>query len=250
MKVAVTVVAAVIVTVQVGLVPVQPPVQPVKTKPSLGDAVRVTDELSAWLLTQVLGQLMAPPETWPLPATLTESCAVSVESIHVALTLLSPDISVVHELLVPEHAPPQPLKTAPGSGVSTTVSTEPSGTLQEQVEPALPQSIWLLPPVTVPLPVNVAESVRPFVGRARERRGDQVVVPVGDVAGGPRPSASQSPSMPSVRSQSFQWSNVQPFAVSVCGECRRTAEVESACLLAVSALDPLGARRPAPCRPR
>ena len=62
-KVAVTAAAAVMVTVQVGAVPVQPPVQPVKTYPSLGEAVSVTAEFSATLATQVLGQSMLPPET-------------------------------------------------------------------------------------------------------------------------------------------------------------------------------------------
>jgi hypothetical protein len=62
-KVAVTAAAAVMVTVQVGAVPVQPPVQPLKTYPSLGEAVSVTAEFSATLATQVLGQSMLPPET-------------------------------------------------------------------------------------------------------------------------------------------------------------------------------------------
>jgi hypothetical protein len=46
---------------------VQLPVQPVKTYPSPGEAVSVTAELSATLATQVLGQSMLLPDTWPLP---------------------------------------------------------------------------------------------------------------------------------------------------------------------------------------
>src|SRR6185312_2624127 len=133
-------------------------------------------------------------------------------SAQVALTLSSLDRSAVHELLAPVHAPPQPLKTPPESGVSTTVRTEPAGTVHEQVEPALPQSIWLLPPVSVPLPVNVVESVRLLVGGPAKTA---VIVWSSPSVMSQGPEVlSQGPSLPAVRSQSFQWSNVQPFAVS------------------------------------
>jgi hypothetical protein len=95
----------------------------------------------------------------------TERSAVSVESANVALTLWLSERSAVHEIPAPEHEPPQPLKTLPGSGVSTTVRTEPEGTLHEQLEPESPQSISLWPPPeTVPLPAKLTESVRVVAG--------------------------------------------------------------------------------------
>ena len=145
-NVAVTAAAAVIVTVHVGAVPVQLPVQPVKTYPSPGEAVSVTAELSATLATQVLGQSMLPPDTWPLPATLTVSCAVEPPAgAQAAPTCLSPFISTVQEAAWPLHWPPQPWNTLPAAGVWKTVRVDPVGTTQAQDVPplALPQSIAL-----------------------------------------------------------------------------------------------------------
>jgi hypothetical protein len=169
----------------------------------------------ASVATHFEGQSIPPPETWPLPAMLTVSCAASPASTHDALTLLSLDIAVVHETLDPEHAPPQPLKIPPGSGVWTTLSMEPSGTLQEQVEPATPQSISLLPPVTVPLPANETESVRVVAGDPENVAVISWSCPSEGTSQVSEVSASHGPSVPSVKSQSFQLTNVQPVAESV-----------------------------------
>jgi hypothetical protein len=74
-NVAVTDLAASIVSVQLGLVPEQPdaPLQPVNTCPSSGSALSSTVLFSATFATQVPGQWIAPPETLPLPVMLTVS---------------------------------------------------------------------------------------------------------------------------------------------------------------------------------
>ena len=65
-KVAVTVVFAVMVTEQVP-VPVQAPLQPVKVDPVAGAAVKVTEPPEATDAVQVEPQLILPPATVPLP---------------------------------------------------------------------------------------------------------------------------------------------------------------------------------------
>ncbi len=155
-KVAVTARSAAIVTVQVGPVPVQSPVHPVRTYPSFGFADNVTVELRGSAVEQVAGpvQSMPAPLTVPLPETATSRFAVAVAAFdQLAFTARLPFISTVQAMFVPEQSPPQPLKTFPASGVSSTVSVEPSGTFQLQSLPEDPQSTSLLPPVTSPEPV-------------------------------------------------------------------------------------------------
>jgi hypothetical protein len=78
----------------------------------------VTAEFKASLATQVLGQSMLPPETWPFPVMLTVSWAVEpAAGAHAAPTCRSPSISTVHETALPLHWPPQPSKTLPAAGV-------------------------------------------------------------------------------------------------------------------------------------
>jgi hypothetical protein len=152
-NVAVTVAAAVMVTVHVGAAPVQLPVQPLNTYPSLGEALRVTAEFSATLATQVLGQLMLPPETRPPPATVTVSCAVEPPAgAQAAPTWRSPSICTVQDTAWPLHWPPQPWNTLPAAGVWKTVRVEPVGTTQAQDVPplAFPQSISAPGEVTSP----------------------------------------------------------------------------------------------------
>jgi hypothetical protein len=67
-KVAVTVCAAFIVTVQVLVVPVQPPLQPVKVDPAAGVAVSVTAVPLANVPEQVVPQLMPAGALLTVPA--------------------------------------------------------------------------------------------------------------------------------------------------------------------------------------
>jgi hypothetical protein len=74
-KVAVTVCAAVICTVHVDCVPVQPPDQPLRTQPLCGAAVRVTVAVDGSGAEHVEPEphVIPPPETEPFPLTVTLS---------------------------------------------------------------------------------------------------------------------------------------------------------------------------------
>jgi hypothetical protein len=65
----------------------------------------------------------------------------------------------VHATLVPLHAPPQPVKTFSGAGVWTTVIVESVRTVQVQSAPGGDDPQSMPPLLTLPLPVNVVESV-------------------------------------------------------------------------------------------
>src|SRR4051812_44716110 len=69
-KLVLTLFAADMVTVQVGLVPEQAPPQPPKVLPVLGDSVRVTEVPELKLAEQVPGQLIPEPVIVPEPLTL------------------------------------------------------------------------------------------------------------------------------------------------------------------------------------
>ena len=111
---------------------------------------------------QVDGQLIPPPLTEPLPETETESKAVSVELAHDALMERSASIVTVQATLVPAQEPPQPLKTLPAPGASSTVSVDPVSTVQLQAVPTEPQ--LMVPPLTVPSPELVTDNVFVVVG--------------------------------------------------------------------------------------
>ena len=110
------------------------------------------------------GQLMSPPLTVPPPDTETVRRFVSIEVAQEAVMERSPSIETVHTTFVPAQAPPQPLKTPPESGVSSTVSVEPVSTVHVQSVPggAEPQS--MSPPLTLPSPAYVTDNVLVVVG--------------------------------------------------------------------------------------
>jgi hypothetical protein len=111
----------------------------------------------------VEGQLMPEPVTVPFPETETVS-STAVELTHDALTDRSPVISTVQVTLVPPQAPPQPVKTLLGAGVSCTVNVEPVSTVHVQSDPAGAEPQSISPPCTFPLPVVVTDSVLVVVG--------------------------------------------------------------------------------------
>jgi hypothetical protein len=98
--------------------------------------------------------------TVPLPATETVN-RTPAELTHAALTERSPANSTVQATLVPLHAPPQPVKTLSRSGVWRTVNVEPVSTVHVQAAPA---GQLMLPPLTLPEPVWVTDSVLVVVG--------------------------------------------------------------------------------------
>jgi hypothetical protein len=159
---AVTVFAALKVTVQVGVVPVQvPPPQPENVAPVDGVAVSVAVELAACpALVQVVApdpQLIPPPDTVPFPVTDTVRANPAVPPVKVAVTFLDWLIETVQVVAVPPQAPVQPVKVAPVAGVATSETVAPEAKLAEQMPAPPPQLIAPLPPVTLPLPLIATE---------------------------------------------------------------------------------------------
>jgi hypothetical protein len=158
-NVAVTVCAALIVTVQLP-VPVQPPpFHPVKVEFAAALADNVTLVPLAKLALQVPGQLI-PVGTLvtvpdPLPAIVTDSWNVTV-AVKVAVTARAALI-VTAQLPVPVQAPLQPAKVEPVAGVSAKVTLVPLAKLALQLPGQLMPAGVL---VTVPLPVPAAVTVR------------------------------------------------------------------------------------------
>lgn len=111
-KVAITLLAASMVTVHVPVPLHPPPLQPVKVLPDDGDAVKVIGVPAATDTEQVEGHEILPPVTCPLPVpdVLTESWYVPAPAeLNVADTDLSASI-VTLQTPVPVHAPVQPAK--------------------------------------------------------------------------------------------------------------------------------------------
>jgi hypothetical protein len=124
-KVALTLVSADTVTVQLPL-PLQAPPQPVNVYPDDGVAVSVTDALSASVAVQADGQLSPPPVIVPFPFTVADSVFVDPDASHAALTVVLPESVTVHDCAVPLHPPPQPANAVlVVAGVSKRVSVEP-----------------------------------------------------------------------------------------------------------------------------
>lgn len=65
---------------------------------------------------------------------------------------------------VPLHAPPQPVKTLSEPGVWRTVNVEPVSTVHVQSAPGGDEPQLMLPPLTLPVPVWVTDSVLVVVG--------------------------------------------------------------------------------------
>jgi hypothetical protein len=129
-KEAVTLRAAVIVTVQVVVVPEHAPPQPENEAPDPGMAVSVTLVPAATLSVQsVLPPPHAMPEPVTAPSPVTDTVSAKVEPVvppvNVALTLRAADIVTVQVVVVPKHAPLQPENEAPELGVAVSVTSVP-----------------------------------------------------------------------------------------------------------------------------
>ncbi len=157
MKVADTLFAALMVTMQLP-VPLQAPPQPVKVQPLAGASLSVTCAPLPKFALQVEPQLMPGGElvTVPLPVSLTESVN---SCVNVAVTD-SAALMVTMQLPVPLQAPPQPVNVQPLVGASFSVTCVPLPKFALQVEPQLMPVGEL---VTVPLPVSLTESVNSCV---------------------------------------------------------------------------------------
>src|SRR5882724_633941 len=118
-KVAVTLLAASIVTLQGLLLPVQAPDQLVNQEPGAGVAVRVTTVPAAYFPTTGAGWAAIDPP----PSVVRNSvyCAVKV-----AVTLLGRSIVTTQVTLLPEQSPAQPVNRKPGSGAAVRVTLVPA----------------------------------------------------------------------------------------------------------------------------
>jgi hypothetical protein len=165
-KFALTDFAVLIVTVQVGALPVQAPVQPEKDAPAAGVAVSVTAEFVGRFALHAeapLPQLIPPPLTVPLPVTTTESSTdvapAPLPVVNDAVTDLAAAICTVQVGVAPLHAPPQPENVAPAAGVAVSVTVAFTDGVVLQVVAPLPQLIPV--PVTVPDPKTETVSRKP-----------------------------------------------------------------------------------------
>src|SRR5256712_5305398 len=122
-NVAVTVVAALRVTVQAPGPEQPPPLQPLKVEPAAGAAVSVTAVPLAKLAAQVAPQVMPAGllVTVPAPVPALETVSVKV-GVKVAVTVVAAG-AVTAQAPVPEHPPPlPPLKAEPASGRALSVT--------------------------------------------------------------------------------------------------------------------------------
>src|SRR5207247_6584939 len=165
-KRAVTVVAALRVTVQVPVPEHPPPLQPGNVEPAAGVAVSVTAVPLAKLTEQVAPQLIPTGElvTVPLPVPAGVTVRVKLCRVKVAVTVVAAETVTKHEP-VPEQPPPlPPVQVEPPAGRAVSVTAVPLVKLAEQVAPQVIPAGEL---VTVPLPVPALLTVSAKVGRAK-----------------------------------------------------------------------------------
>jgi hypothetical protein len=158
-NVAVTDVAAVIVTTQVP-VPEQGAPQPLNVEPVAAAAVKVTcvplAKLAEHVAPQLIpaGALVTVPV--PVPAFVTVKVKFVVLGANVAVTLVAA-VTVTTQVPVPEHGVPQPVKVEPVAGAAVKVTCVPLAKLAEHVAPQLIPAGAL---VTVPVPVPAFVTVK------------------------------------------------------------------------------------------
>ena len=162
MKVAVTVLAASIVSEQEPL-PLQAPPQPANTEPLAGAAVSVTRMPLANDAEQVAPQsiparlLVTVPVPEPARFTVSANWAGGNVS-NVAVTFFAASM-VTEQLPVPVQAPPQPAKTEPLPGVAVSVTAVPLASVAEHVVPqSTPAGLLVTVPVPVPFRATLSEN--------------------------------------------------------------------------------------------
>ncbi len=157
-KLAVTVRAAFMVTVQVPL-PEQPaPDQPLNRDAAKAEAVSVTTVPSAYVALHVTPQLTPPTSdvTVPVPDPVLLTARVYAGT-NVAVALRAALMVTAQVVLVPEQSPDQPVKIEPVAAVAVSVTVAPSPKEALQVPPQLmPAGV----DATVPLPAPVLATVR------------------------------------------------------------------------------------------
>src|SRR5881296_3614039 len=162
-NVAVTVVAALRVTVQAPGPAQPPPLQPLKVEPAAGAAVSVTAVPLAKLAAQVAPQVMPAGllVTLPAPVPALETVSVKVCRVKVAVTV-GAALRGTGQAPGPEQPPPlQPLKVEPAAGAAVSVTAVPLVKLAVQIAPQVMPAGAL---VTAPLPVPALLTVSVKVG--------------------------------------------------------------------------------------
>ena len=128
MKVAVIFLSAFMDTIQ-NPVPEHPPPQPANELPLFGVAVKITELPASEVYEQVDPQLMPEGEPVTIPEPVPVFVTVKVYKLEdrakLAVTVLAALIVVVH-VPVPEHAPLQPEKVFPLSGVAVKMTEVPA----------------------------------------------------------------------------------------------------------------------------
>ena len=157
LKLAVTDVATLIVTVQVPVPEQPPPLQPVNVEPAAGVAVNVTTAPLVNDAEQVVPQLIAAGVLVTVPVPLPPLVTVSAKGCRpkFAVTEVAAFIVTAH-VPVPVHAPLQPVNVAPAAGVAVSVMAVPLLKDAKQVVPQLMPAGAL---VTVPSPAPVRLTV-------------------------------------------------------------------------------------------
>ncbi len=124
LKLAVTVCAALIVTVQVAVVPVQAPDQPLKVDPAVAAAVNVTLLFWLKLAAQVAPQLIPAGVlvTVPVPVPVLVMDNWTGIAVKLALTVFAALMVTVQVAVVPVHAPDQPLNVDPAVAAAVRVT--------------------------------------------------------------------------------------------------------------------------------
>ncbi len=160
-NVAVTVLAVLMLTTQVLVVPVQAPDQPPKVEPLADAASSVTELFSAKAELQVAPQLMPDGllTTVPLPVPALVTVSVGGPPTNVAVTVLAVLMLTTQVLVVPVQAPDHPPKVEPLAGAAVSVTEVFSAKLALHVVPQLMPD-GLLVTVPLPVPALVTVSVR------------------------------------------------------------------------------------------
>jgi hypothetical protein len=161
-KSALTVRAALMLTVQVPVPEQPPPLQPVNVAVEEGMAVKVTSVPLLNDAEQVAPQSMPAGELVTVPGPKPDRSAVSTKleaevfRVKLALTDFAALIVTV-QAPVPEQLPPQPVKVAVADGVAVSVTTVP---LMNEAEHVVPHEIPAGLLVTVPVPVPARDTVK------------------------------------------------------------------------------------------
>jgi hypothetical protein len=169
--------AAVIETVQVAVVPVHAPLQPVKSELPAGAAVKVTMAPLVNDVEQTVPQLMPAGElvTVPVPVPALVTVSANDGSENVAVTDRAALIATVQVDAVPVQLPVQPPKIEPPAEAAVSVTEVP---LVYEAEHVVPQLMPVGELVTVPLPLPDFVTVRANVGAVKVAVTDVAVLTV------------------------------------------------------------------------